>query len=619
MYIIRTLSKSQSDTKKRYYTYRLMESIRIGKKVKKRTLLNLGSDFAVAQDRWAQLASRIDDILHRRESLFALDDDLESLAQQYALRILSRDMRKESDRSQSSDNSEERERYLEIAPSTLQNSDPKSVGIEHLAYETLRALAFEEKLQSLGLKSRERHSALGTIIAKMAQPASDAKTYRWLCSASAANELLGCDFNTFSSNNIYRIADRLLEHKEELETHLYQKQKALFAYEETLTLYDLTNTYFEGQAQGNPKAKRGRSKEKRSDAPLVTLALVLDGSGFVKRSEFFEGDISEPSTFQTMIEAINPDRREDLCDHKASLVVMDAGIATEENIDYLKHRGYEYIVVSRKRKQCFDAAQAVTVKRDDKEQSLVEAYRLFNPQTEEVELYIHSKPREAKEEAMLTRVQTLFEEKLSSLKEGLSIKRRTKEYAKVIEAIGRLKEKYPSIAHHYAITVIKDPQSTRAKDILWQKKKSLDDKSASNGIYCLRSNNTTMDEATMWKSYTRLTDLEAVFRSLKSELGLRPIYHRKQSRVDAHLFITLLAYSVVHTIRYKLKRKGIHYSWETIREIFANRVRITTSMKCKNHTTLYIRQSSELNEAQKEIYDALGIAYQAGKVVRRVL
>jgi len=292
MYIIRTLSKSQSDTRKRYYTYRLMESIRIGKKVKKRTLLNLGSDFAVAQDRWPQLASRIEDILHRRESLFALDDDLESLAQQYALRILSRDLRsesKESDRSQSSNNSEERERYIGIDPSTLQNSDPKSVGIEHLAYETLRSLAFEEKLQSLGLKARERHSALGTIIAKMAQPASDAKTYRWLCSTSAANELLGCDFNTFSSNNIYRIADRLLEHKDELETHLYRKQKALFAYEETITLYDLTNTYFEGQAQGNPKAKRGRSKEKRSDAPLVTLALVLDGSGFVKRSEFFEG------------------------------------------------------------------------------------------------------------------------------------------------------------------------------------------------------------------------------------------------------------------------------------------------------------------------------------------
>ena len=236
-----------------------------------------------------------------------------------------------------------------------------------------------------------------------------------------------------------------------------------------------------------------------------------------------------------------------------------------------------------------------------------------------MELYIHSRPREAKEEAMQTRVQKLFEENLEYLKEGLFIKRRTKDYDKILERIGRLKEKYRSIAHHYAVTVIKDPDSSNAKDIIWYKKESLDKKSASNGIYCLRSNNTTINEETMWKTYTTLTDLEAVFRSLKSELGLRPIYHQKQSRVDAHLFITLLAYSVVHTIRYKLKQKGINYSWDTIREIFANRVRITTSMKCKDGSMLYIRQSSQANEAQKEIYDALGISYRAGRVVRSVL
>ena len=123
----------------------------------------------------------------------------------------------------------------------------------------------------------------------------------------------------------------------------------------------------------------------------------------------------------------------------------------------------------------------------------------------------------------------------------------------------------------------------------------------------------------MWKTYTTLTDLEAVFKSLKSELGLRPIYHQKQSRVDAHLFITLLAYSIVHTIRYKLKEKGIHYSWNTIREIFTNQIRITTSMKCKDGSMLYIRQSSEASQEQKEIYDALGISHRAGSVIRSVL
>lgn len=615
MYIIKTLSKSKTDTHKKYYTFRLMESIRIGKKVKKRTLLNLGSDFDIEQERWAELAGRIDDILHQRKSLFELDSDIESLAQQYALRIIAATGRGQED----SRNTEEDERYKEIDTTTIENSDPKTIGIEHIVYETIKSLQLEEKLESLGLSPRQIDSSIGTIIAKIAQPASDAKSYRWLCSISAVNELLDCDFNSFSSNNIYRIADTLLSHKEELETHLYEKQKSLFGYEETITLYDLTNTYFEGEAKRVAQAKRGRSKEKRSDAPLITLAVILDSSGFVRKSKIFEGNVSEPSTFKTMIADIKPDKKADLLDNNASLVVMDAGIATQENIDWLVGNGYEYIVVSRKREKCFDVAQSVVVKRDNKDETIVRAYRLLNPLADEVELYIHSKPREKKEEAMLAREQTLLEEKLTYLKEGLHIKRRAKAYDKILQSIGRLKEKYTPVAQHYAITVTKDPNSSNATDIIWEKKQSLDDKSASNGIYCLRSNNTTMDEETMWKTYTTLTDIEAVFRGLKSELGLRPIYHQKQSRVDAHLLITLLAYSVVHTIRYKLKQKEIHYSWSTIREIFASRIRITTSMKCKDGSMLYVRQSSEASQEQKEIYDALGMSHRAGKTIRSVL
>ena len=617
MYIIKTLSKNKTDTSKKYYTYRLMESIRIGKKVKKRTLLNLGSDFNVEQEEWAQLAGRIDDILHQQKSLFELDSDIESLAQQYALRIIAANTRspKESDTTKD----EENEKYKEIDTTTIENSDPKTIGIEHIVYETIKSLQLEEKLESLGLSQRQTDSAIGTIIAKTAYPASDAKSYRWLCSVSAANELLDCDFNAFSSNNIYRIADTLLEHKEALETHLYQSQKSLFGYKETITLYDLTNTYFEGEAKGIDKAKRGRSKEKRSDAPLITLAVILDSSGFVRKSKIYEGNVSEPSTFKTMIANIKPDKKADLLDNNASLVVMDAGIATQENIDWLVENGYEYIVVSRKREKCFDAAQSVVVKRDNKEEAIVRAYRLLNPLTDEVELYIHSKAREKKEEAMIIREQVLLEEKLTYLKEGLQIKRRTKAYDKVLQSIGRLKEKYSAVAQHYAIMATKDPNGPNATDIIWKKKQSLNDKSASNGIYCLRSNNTTMDEETMWKTYTTLTDLEAVFRSLKSELGLRPIYHQKQTRVDAHLFITLLAYSVVHTIRYKLKQKDINYSWSTIREIFANQIRITTRMKCKDGSMLYIRQSSEASQEQKKIYDALGMSHRAGRTVRTVL
>jgi len=608
MYIIRTLSKSKKNSTEKYYTYRLIESTRIGKKVKKITLLNLGSDFNVEQEDWAELSSRINDILNQTPRLFEIDKDLESLAQQYAMRIIA---------SKAKIVKSEEDKYKEIDVTTVKNSNPKQIGVEHIVHETIKMLELDSKLEDLGFTNIQVNSAIGTLVAKIAKPSSDIKTYNWLCSTSAINEILGCDFNQVSSNNIYRVADKLFSCKDELEVHLYNRQKEIFNYDETITLYDLTNTYFEGSAEDIERAKRGRrSKEKRSDAPLVTLSVMLDSSGFVRKSEIFDGNIGEPTTFKGMLDKLKVNKTQNILTWNSSLVVMDAGIASQENIDYLVANGYEYIVVSRKKDKQFDESKSTPVKLDSKENVIVRAQKVINEESGEVELFVHSQARELKENAMQTRVQTIFLEKLQYLKDGLTIKRRTKKYEKVIESIGRLKQQYSAIAQYYNLSVTKDPNGDNAIDIIWKEKKSLDNKSSINGVYCLRSNNTTMDEKTLWKTYTTLTDLEAVFKSLKSELGLRPIFHQTQSRVDGHLFITLLSYSIIHTIRYKLKQKGIHYSWNTIREILETRDMITTSMRCKDGSMLYIRQSVELNDRQKEIYNALEIGHQAGEVSR---
>lgn len=615
MYIIRTLSKSKKNSTEKYYTYRLIESIRIGKKVKKVTLLNLGSNFSVEKKNWTELSNRVDEILGGTPSLFEIDKELESLAQQYAMRIIALKGRVIKKEEKERDEREE-DKYREIDVTTVKNSDPKQVGVEHVVHETIKELELDDKFRDLGFTNVQINSAIGTLVAKTAHPSSDRKTYRWLCSTSAINEILGCDFNQISSNNIYRAADKLLSCKDELEEHLYEKQKEIFNYDETITLYDLTNTYFEGGAKGIDGAKRGRSKEKRSDAPLVTLGVMLDSSGFVRKSEIFDGNIGEPTTFKQMLDKLKVNKSPNLLTSKSSLVVMDAGIASQENIDYLVANGYEYIVVSRKKEKQFDKSKSTPVKLNSKEEVMVRAQKVINEESGEVELFVHSEARELKENAMQTRVQTIFLEKLQHLKDGLTKKKRVKKYEKIVESIGRFKQKYSAIAQYYNISVTKDPNGENAIDIKWSEKKSLDNKSSINGVYCLRSNNTTMDEKTLWKTYTTLTDLEAVFKSLKSELGLRPIFHQKQSRVDGHLFITLLSYSIVHTIRYKLKQKGIHYSWTTIREILETRDMITTRMRCKDGTMLYIRQSVELNDEQKEIYDALGIKHQVGEVSR---
>jgi len=510
----------------------------------------------------------------------------------------------------------EEERYKEIDTTTVLNSDSKNIGIEHIVYETIKELQLDAKLKELDFTNIQLNSAIGTLVAKIAHPSSDIKSHRWLCNTSGINELLNCNFNKISSNSIYRVADKLFDNKDELELYLYNRQKEIFNYDETITLYDLTNTYFEGSAKGVSKAKRGRSKEKRSDAPLVTLGVMLDSSGFVRKSEIFDGNVGEGTTFKGMLDKLKVKNKDKNLLSTKSLVVMDAGIASQENIDYLVTNGYQYIVVSRKKKKEFDEQSAVAVKLNNKDEVIVRATKVINKETKEIELFVHSKAKELKENSMQTRVQTLLIEKLQYLKDGLTIKRRTKDYEKVVESIGRLKERYSTVAQYYNIEIKKDEKSKNAIDIIWSEKQSLDNKSALNGVYCLRSNCIDLDETTLWKTYTTLTDLEAVFKSLKSELGLRPIFHQKQSRVDGHLFITLLAYSIVHTIRYKLKKKGIHYSWDTIKAILQTRDRITTSMKCKDGSTLYIRQSTELNEMQREIYDALNIDYKAGDMTK---
>ena len=155
-----------------------------------------------------------------------------------------------------------------------------------------------ELLEGLGFNGRQRAVAMALIIGRMAQPGSERATWRWLCQRSGLGELLEVDFESLSLMRLYRVSDVLMAHREAIENHLFERVTELFSLKHTVTLYDLTNTFFEGEAHGQPKARRGHSKEKRSDCPLLTLGLVLDGSGFVRRSEVFAGNADEDKTLR---------------------------------------------------------------------------------------------------------------------------------------------------------------------------------------------------------------------------------------------------------------------------------------------------------------------------------
>jgi transposase len=604
MYIRRTAIKSRKDGGQ-YYTYRLVESRRTEKGVRQRTLLNLGVDFSLPREQWPDLTKRIEDILRGQQSLLDIDSDIERLAQGFASRIIL----SHQDVSDPDDID-----YREIDLDSIEMSRPRSVGGEHITLEALRFLGLDKKLGELGFNGPQTAAAIGTIIGRACAPGSELATHAWLRERSGLGELIDYDFEGLSLYGMYQVSDQLLGKKEAIEQYLYERERSLFGLQETITLYDLTNTYFEGQGKGNALAAHGHSKEKRSDCPLVTLGLVLDSSGFPKRSHVYEGNVSEPATLSEMIHKLHSAGMPAL---QKPMVVMDAGIATQDNIDWLNNHQYPYLVVSRKKHREFDESESTIVKQDA--DCTVKVQKVIDDETGETLLYCHSSQREKKERAIGNLFSKRFEDALQHLDDGLTIKRRLKKYDKVVEKIGRLKQQFSKAAKLFTVTVTKDNKSGNAAKITWHRKPAPDTTDTYPGVYCLRTSQTGWDESRLWKTYTMLTDLEAVFRSLKSELGLRPIHHQIAKRVSGHLFITVLAYHLVHTIRFRLKQMNNHSSWSSLRKILSTQSRVTVSMQCKNGSTVHVRKSTRPEPNQQEIYSGLGLKSHPGRSIKTTI
>jgi hypothetical protein len=228
--------------------------------VRQHTLLNLGRNFEVPRAQWAPLAQRIEALLGGQLDLIVdgLDAQWEAMAQQYAARLVSRRSTGvvEEDAAAQGD-------YQRVDLSRLEVIRPRSVGAEHVALEALRRLGLDRKLVELGFNRHQLSAAIGTIVGRMVQPGSELATHQWLQQRSGLGELLDDDFSALDLTRLYRVSDQLLAHRAALDAHLYQQERDLFALCETVTLYDLTNTFFEGTASANPKAKHGHSKEKR--------------------------------------------------------------------------------------------------------------------------------------------------------------------------------------------------------------------------------------------------------------------------------------------------------------------------------------------------------------------
>jgi transposase len=598
---IRKVSQKNKETGKKYSTHRLVEAYRNADgKVRQQVLLNLGANFEMPPEQWKQLADRIEEIISGQQSLLLPEEAVESLAQSISKRVV---RRAASETASTAIHSEVN--YYNVDVDSLTHQQIRQVGPEHICVETIKQLGLDQLLKELKFNNKQVNTATGTIIGRLVSPGSERSTHKYLQNQSALDELLNCDFQQLKLNNLYHISDKILHNKEMIEKKLFANEKNIFKFDEVITLYDLTNTYFEGRNLGNSKSKFGRSKEKRYDCPLVTLALVLDASGFPKKSEIYEGNVGESKTLSKMIH--------DLEGKTKPTVVLDAGISSEDNIEWLKSNGYTYIVVSKKNKPIILDGASCTLQH--KKDYLIKTTLVKNPETLESELYCYSELKEKKEQGIREQAFLRYETGLKKLLAGLKNKRTSKKYEKVLERFGRLKEKHKSVGYAYDIEIVADQKKKNAIDIKWER---IEGKQKAAGTYCLRSNRNDLDEQTLWSIYITLTELEAAFRCLKSELGMRPIYHQITKRVDSHIFISVLAYHILHTIRYKLKQHGINKSWEAIKKDLRMQCRITSTMNCKDGKKLHIRKTSSPTPRQLEIYRALGVSSSPGKTEKSI-
>ncbi|ACL05433.1 transposase IS4 family protein [Desulfatibacillum aliphaticivorans] len=602
---IKKVRKSNKGSGKIYEYLHLVESIRTENGPRQRLILNLGA-LDVPADQFKELANCIEAMLTGQNQLFSPDREIEKHARNAVMRIRAQKS-EEQDALQSGRDQNPEPDYQTVDVASMQAGEVRSLGPEYVCHSLWNELQFNEILMSNGVSKHVLPLLEALVVGRLISPGSERHTWNWSHDLSAVYELSGPPLRE-SLSSLYRAGDVLFDLKEQLEVHLARRERDLFSLPERLCLLDLTNAFFEGSANGNPKAKRGRSKEKRSDCKLLTLALVVDENGFAKHSRLYPGNQSEPQTLEDILEdmiRLHPGLS------RERTVVVDAGIATEANLALLKDKKFHYIVVHRG-KADFSAAdlENMTVIRE-KQQYRIEVVR--KERDGQAMLLCRSSARKGKDFGIRNRQEQLFVERLRYFHEGLSLPRRTKLYDKVVEKVGRLREKYPRASKLYDVEVTpeeKPGKKVKASAIVWRKKEQYDQVAQFDGCYVLCTDLCNLSDKDIWETYVMLTRVENAFRSMKSALGLRPNFHQNEDRADAHMFISVLAYHILHAIEYRLGQCGDHRSWSTLREVLSTHQRLTIEYNVKEQDRIvrrHVRLCSTPEPEHKEIYRNLGL------------
>jgi hypothetical protein len=452
----------------------------------------------------------------------------------------------------------------------------------------------------------EQVAAILTI-ARFCEPASELHIEHTWYRRTAFEDLLSVPVDKVHTDRLYAGLDRLLPHKEALEKHLKQRLGDLFDLKYDLLLYDITSTYFEGECLGNPLAKRGYSRDNRPDCPQVCIGLVVTDDGIPLGYEVFAGNTNDSTTVERIVGAM-----ERKYGQAQRVWVMDRGMVSEANLEFLRARGGSYIVGTPK--AMLHRFEQYLTERDWHEvQAGVEVKLVPGPEGDETFILARSADRQKKEQAMherfFTRMEAALQKMQASAESG-----RLKDESAAHQRLGRLKERYWRAASAFNVKITPLPASTNKArlSITWRRNPRWSDWTAvSEGCYLLRTNLTGVDPVTLWQRYIQLTEAEWAFRITKDELEIRPIWHQKEERVLAHILVCFLAYVLWKTLAQWMRRAGLGDAPRTLVEEFAKiksgDVVLPARLADGRQRTIHLRCVTTPDEAQKVLLDRLGL------------
>lgn len=588
---------------KTYTNHLLVESVQTPKGPRQRAICSLGSLTPAPREQWLALAHKLQSALQGQLSLETAQIDT----------LVQTRRRRQERRAKLSVHSSS---LIEVDADRVDMEQAREAGPVHVGHQTWRQLGLDAILSRAGLSKRACILSEAMVLNRLIFPLSEHAMTDWI-RRTAMGDIVGADFSQLNENALYRNLDRLHPNREQIERELAEREKSLFNLDDTVYLYDLTSTYFEGLAEGNPQAKRGYSRDKRPDCKQVVVGLVLDRDGFPKAHEVFDGNVQDRATVDEMLTVL--ERRTGK--KPGSTVIVDRGMAYEENLQQIRGRGHHYIVAGRQpeRNQWLEELE--------REEDWEEVVRLPSPQNpfqkksrvevkrrqkgDEVYILCRSEGRRDKDRA----IREAHEQKLIGdlVRLNKRIERgRLKKAEKVHQAIGRLKERYARVARYYRMEYDADQ-----KVLSWNEdadKKAVAEKL--DGSYVLKTDRQDLTADEIWRTYILLTRVEDAFRDMKTPLMERPIFHQLKNRTQTHIFLCVLAYHLLVAIEKRFLDQGIHTSWWSIRQQLSTHQVVTVVLPTTDGRVLKIRKGTVPEPIHREIYTTLKIPLEVMKPVK---